>query len=135
MKKTTVWHCFAMALGVVFLVGCGSKPLEVKGKITIKGQPVESGSISFEPADSQGSSLGGTIENGQYSAVGKESNTGGKKYVRITCVCKTGRKIPAGMPEPPGTMVDEIKVFSFGEKNELTCELQPGKVNEENFEL
>ena len=135
MQKITVLHCFAVSLMAIFLVGCGSKPLEVKGNITIKGKPVKSGSINFESADSSGSSLGGTIEDGQYTAVGKESSTGGKTYVRITCVCKTGRKIPAGLPEPPGTMVDEIKVFSFGQNNELTCDLQPGQVNEENFDL
>ena len=109
--------------------------MEVEGKVTFKGQPVKSGSIAFEPVDRKGPSLGGVIADGRYSVVNKENNAGGKKYVRITCVYNTGRKVPAGPPEPPGTMVDETNMLEFGRKNELTCELQLGQLNEENFDL
>ncbi len=135
MNRTRILPYLTVALLAVFIVGCGAKPMEVTGKITFKGQPVKSGSITFEPIDKKGSSLGGVIENGEYSVVDKKSNDGGKKYVRITCIYSTGRKVPTGPPEPPGTMVDETKMIEFGQKNELTCELQPGSLNEENFDL
>ena len=109
--------------------------MEVKGSVTFKGQPVKSGSISFVPADSKGPSLGTRIKDGQYSLKNSADNAGGKKYVQITCTYETGQKVPAGPPEPPGTMVDQIKSISFGQNKELTCELQPGQVNEENFDL
>ncbi len=137
MKNTTksFWQYLAAGLLMVSLIACGGKPMEVKGSVTFKGKPVKSGTISFTPADSKGPSLGTRIKDGKYSISNEVDNAAGKKYVHITCVYETGQKVPVGPPEPPGKMVDQIKMLAFGENKELTCELLSGQVNEENFDL
>ena len=60
---------FALLAGAVILVaGCSSSPYaEVHGSVTVDGQPVEKGSIRFEPLDGKSTSEGGVIENGKYT--------------------------------------------------------------------
>jgi hypothetical protein len=106
----------------------------VSGQVLVDGQPMEEGTISFRPADGKGPSLGGTIEQGQYAVTLKAPNAAGEKLVSITGIQRTGRRIPAGPPEPPGTMVDEILILEFGQKGELTCQLTPG-TNRQDFDL
>jgi hypothetical protein len=66
--------------GPLFLAGCGGGPslIPVKGKVTVDGQPVTSGHVTFNAAsddkDNPGQSATGIIdENGNY-----ELSTGGK---------------------------------------------------------
>jgi len=124
-----------LALACLFAAGCGSPDLSVKGAVSFAGKPIESGSISFEPADGVGPSLGGTIEAGRYQVSGRAP--AGKKIVRIRGVQKTGKKIEAGMPAPKGTMVDEIKSVvppNFNDKSTLDIELKAG-TTERDFDL
>jgi hypothetical protein len=120
------------------LLGCGSVKTTIKGRVTWEGNPIETGSISFEPEDRQGPSTGGLIQNGQYE-VGSDANVQpGKKVVRIQGSAKTGNQIEAGPPLPPGTMVDEVKPVvpaKYNDKSELIREVEAGKVNEFDFEL
>ena len=116
-------------------LGCGSGGVMATGNVTVAGQPIEKGSISFKPADSKGPSLAGRIENGQYTVHSTAANAAGKKIVHIAGIRSTGRKIPAGPPEPPGTMVEEILPFQYGVKGELTCELVIGETNHYDFNV
>lgn len=118
--------------------GCtrGRGLVTVEGTVTFDGQPIEKGSIVFEPADRKGPTAGGSIENGKYQLA--NSVMPGKKIVRIIGVRKTGRQIEEGPPSPPGTMVDEIESFIpevYNAKSTLTCEVTPGKANTLNFDL
>jgi len=130
------WGAFGLALACLILAGCGGgSSLSVKGNVTVAGQPLEEGAISFEPADGIGPSLGGKIEAGHYQVTGRAAS--GKKIVRIRGVQKTGRKIEAGMPAPKGTMVDEIKQLPdiYNDKSTLDIDLPAGKVIEHDFNL
>lgn len=124
----------AAAMLLLASAGCGRGHVAVSGQVLVDGQPMEEGSISFRPADGKGPSLGGAIEMGRYHVVLKASNAAGEKLVSITGIQRTGRRIPAGPPEPPGAMVDEILIVEFGQKSELTCLLAPGS-NRQNFDL
>ena len=130
---------------LLFCLGCGGAHVTIEGAATFDGQPIESGSIVFEPADGKGASTGGKIADGRYSVNSEEgisvnSEEGiarGKKIVRITGVRKTGRQIEAGPPAPPGTMVDEIQKYipaSYNTQSTLTCEIAAGS-NEVDFHL
>jgi hypothetical protein len=136
--------CLAYGLlSVVFgllLLGCGGDGrVTVKGTVRVNGKPAEEGTINFAPMDGQGPSTGGKIDKGTYLLDGKAAVPPGKKRVSITPVQKTGRRIPAGSPFPPGTMVDEVMNFpDLEELNKnllLNVDVVPGKVNEVNFDL
>ena len=55
---------------MTFVAGCGesSNEVEVSGKITIDGEPVPRGSISFVSADGEAPAGGGVIQDGTYTA-------------------------------------------------------------------
>ncbi len=114
--------------------GCGGGKVAVSGEVRVNGQSLDEGTISFRPADGAGPSLGGAITMGRYDIALAAPNAAGKKLVSITGIRRTGRRIPAGPPEPPGTTVEEILVVEFGQKGELTCELSLGS-NREDFDL
>src|SRR5688572_21529048 len=124
------------AMGIAFVwlivcVGCGGgNQTTVEGNVTFDGQPVETGSIVFEPADRMGSVAGGTIEKGKYRLDFEGGAGPGKKIVRISAVGPTGRKIEAGPPSPPGQMVDEVRQYVpaiYNDNSTLTIEVAPGK--------
>jgi hypothetical protein len=105
----------------------------IEGAVTFDGKPVEQGSITFEPASGTGPSAGGTIQNGRY-AVDAEGVTPGEMIVRISAVRSTGKKIEAGPPEPPGTMVDEVRPYipaAYNEQSTLKAEVKAGKVTQD----
>jgi len=130
---------FVLLVGLLLVcAGCGKKPVSIEGTVTFDGKPVESGSISFEPVDGRGPSLGGPIQAGRYSVVGDSSVAPGKKIVRIVADRKTGRKVESGPPNPPGTMVDEIESYipaKFNTKSTLNCEVTASGPNRHNFDL
>lgn len=121
------------------LLGCGEARVVVSGTVTVDGKPVDEGSINFSPLDGQGPSTGGKIENGKYELKGDAAATPGKKRVSITGALKTGRRIPAGQPLPPETMIDEIIPYpDLGEMNKdvlMNVEVAPGRANQINFDL
>jgi hypothetical protein len=125
--------CFAAT------AGCGKGIGSVEGRVTFDNQPVEEGAISFESADKQGPSSGGTIQDGQYRI---ERVPPGKKVVRITAQRKTGKKIPLesmfpkGMV-PAGVMTDEIIKYvpaKYNDQSELTADVGGG-ANHLDFDL
>lgn len=62
------FFALALALAVFFSSGCGSESgdVSVTGKVTYKGQPLPSASLSFYPTD--GSAVMATVVNGEYEA-------------------------------------------------------------------
>lgn len=137
----TVFHSFVRAcragwLAVLLLLATGcSRGVNVEGEVTFDGQPVESGSIVFEPADGQGPSFGGSIESGRYAVSGQSA---GSMIVRIRAVRKTGRQVESGPPDPPGTMVDEVEAYIpavYNSQSTLTREVAPRGTTRHDFQL
>lgn len=121
-----------------FVFGCGGGPvLDAEGTVTFDGQPLDSGSISFEPAGKQGREFGGVIQNGTYKVKSNPGAVPGEAIVRIRGARKTGKKIPAGSPEPKGTMVDEIVQLPkrYNDDSNMKVSLEAGKVNKHDFQL
>ena len=119
------------ALGMC--LGCSSDLTMIEGAVTFDGQPVEQGSITFEPASGAGPSAGGTIENGRYQ-IDASGVTPGEMIVRISAVRPTGKKIEAGPPEPPGTMVDEVRPYipaAYNDQSTLKAPVKAGKVTQD----
>src|SRR6266446_4970450 len=103
--------CFCSAFFCLVLAGCGSDNRgAVSGKVTLDGQPLKKASIAFIPMEgTQSPSSGGTIENGTYAIERAKGPMAGSYRVEIRAPTATGKKILAGSPAPPGTMVDEVK--------------------------
>ncbi len=132
------WPAWLWAAGLVLLCGCGSGLVTVEGQVTWEGQPIEQGAIVFEPADGQGPSAGGKIQNGQYRLAGDSAMQPGEKIVRITATRKTGRKIEVGPPAPPGTFEEEIESYippEYNSQSKLRCTIPAGKQHRQDFTL
>lgn len=131
-----------VALAGVCGSGCGEagpERLAASGEVTLDGKPLETGSIAFLPAaGTEAPSVGGTIENGRYELPAEKGALVGKYNVRITSMQKTGKQIEAGSPEPPGTMVDEVKQVvppRYNTETELTAEVTADGENTFDFKL
>ncbi len=111
--------------------------VSVEGNVTFKGEPVKEGAISFEAPDGSTPTFGGRIENGTYRIPNLPAQAAGERLVRITASRKTGRKLPAGSPFPPGTMVEEIEPVParYNQKSNTVIELRKGVPNQFDFKL
>ena len=67
------WGCPPPVLGLlvaamVLLAGCGGDGrVQVTGSVTLDGEPLETGTIAFRPADGQGPTAGALITAGRYT--------------------------------------------------------------------
>ena len=130
-KKLVSQLCLAVAASwILSIAGCGPSMLTVEGTVTWDGTPVETGTISFLPADGKGPSFGGELKDGGYRIQAEKPAALGAKNVSITGIRKTGKMIEAGPPAPAGTMVDDLLRISSTEK----CEIVDGE-NKHDFQL
>jgi hypothetical protein len=125
---------------IVTCVGCTrSSKVDVGGTVTLNGKPLAGGTVVFEPADRQGASFGGTIEEGKYSLTGDSGVSPGEKIVRVTGVWNTGRQVPVGPPAPPGTMTEEVKEIpipaAYNQNSTLKVTVTEGAPNQHDFTL
>jgi hypothetical protein len=130
-KKLYPQLCLAVATSWILLVaGCGPALVTIEGTVTWDGAPVETGTISFLPADGKGPTIGGELKDGGYRIKAEKQAALGAKSVAITGIRKTGKMIEAGPPAPAGTMVDELLRVSSTE----SCEIVAGE-NKHDFQL
>ncbi|MFO0866026.1 MAG: hypothetical protein U0744_15485 [Gemmataceae bacterium] len=125
--------CF---LAAFLLAGCGTNDLEVVGKVTYKGKPVESGTIAFEPEDRNGPTREQPIAKGEFRFAGIHAVSAGPKIVRIQAFGPTGKKTPAS----PGStqMVDfygPLIPEEFNTKSKLRTTLDASNAPKMNFDL
>jgi len=67
MRMLPVLCAVFLAASSLISTGCEGKPRgTVQGMITLDGQPIELGAISFIPVDGQSATTGGAITNGRY---------------------------------------------------------------------
>jgi hypothetical protein len=94
--------CLLLAAPLV-LAGCSDQyagRMAVSGNVTLEGQPLDGGSISFEPID-QGldTRAGGEVKNGRFSIPRESGLKPGKYLVRLTAGDgKTPTNEEAGAP-------------------------------------
>jgi len=130
------WWKLAAVLVLVPVAGCPrSAPVSIKGQVTLDGQPVGPGSISFLPepgTDSRKASV--AIEEGRYGVPADRGPSPGSFKVEINWARKTGRKVPSA---DPGIMMDETREAvpsKYNSQTTLTVEIKSGE-NVRDFHL
>ncbi|QDV49613.1 hypothetical protein [Gimesia fumaroli] len=147
-KRTCLklFYCtITVSLFTVSSSGCSQSASEgperaaVSGHVKFKGAPVEVGTITFVPiSPNVGPSTGAKISAGTYSIPQDTGPVIGTNRVEITAYQKTGNKIEAGTPNPPGTMVDELKSIipkEYNQKSKLTAQIDNGENKNIDFDL
>jgi len=123
--------------------GCdGSNRVVVQGTVTVNGQPLEAGVISFVPVSGQGAGAGTEIEHGAYGIRAKGLLPGEYK-VAINAFRGTGKKTWDGMGEPNAPTsqkhyVEEIEQYipaQYNDATELKSTITAGKANNLKFDL
>jgi hypothetical protein len=144
---------FACVAGIAICVALnsGCQPADewnraaVKGTVTLDGQPLPTGQITFFPAgDTTGPAAGGEIAAGQFSLDAREGPVVGRNRIEIRSVQKTGKMVKSPVAvEADGAAVAGMLVEEFADVvpkryntySELEQEIQPDKVNEMDFSL
>jgi hypothetical protein len=135
--------CLGMSAGMlcVALAGCGSRQYDgprripLSGKVTVDGQTVDMGVVSFIPQDKTGRVSGGPIKGGAYSVPEEMGAYEGKYRVEIHWNKPTGKKIHNPMDKEQ--MIDEMMEGlpdKYHTKSELTAEVSP-KQTKFDFDL
>jgi hypothetical protein len=128
MSRTLVALCF-VTLSVVF-GGCGPREYEgdqrypLTGKVTVDGQPMKMGVISFLPQAEGGRVSGGPITDGAYSVPEAKGATAGNYRIEIHWNKLTGKKIPN--PFDKAELIDEMMEglpAQYHKDSQLTAEV------------
>lgn len=117
---------FVLLATTVLWTGCGGDDIErveISGKVTYQGQPVEEGYISLTPLG-QGIQSGAKIIQGDYQAVGRGAVPVGKYKVQISCLKEDKSQQEPGFNIP--TMVNLIP-YKYNRASKLTLEVPAGE--------
>ncbi|MBA4067823.1 MAG: hypothetical protein C0501_29815 [Isosphaera sp.] len=108
--------------------GCGGPDLyDVRGRVTLNGEPVEKGVVRFVPADPNRSAEAGTIRDGAYTA----RVPPGTLRVEITASrVEPDAPVVEGTPAARALMPPRYNTASA-----LTVEVGPGRPTEFDFPL
>jgi hypothetical protein len=121
----------ALALAVV-LVGCGGQAtgdkVAISGKVTLKGQPLDHGTITFTSVDpSKQLMAGGKIQNGQFDIPASEGLPPGRYRVRISSPVG-GAQVAAGEAPGESDVVAEERIPpEWGARSTQEVEIKPGE--------
>lgn len=113
---------------LVGLAGCADGPRtgQVRGRVTMDGQPVVAGMIRFVPLDPGASGGGGAVKDGRYDV---------KVPAARHRVELNGVKVGAnGKPIAAGDSVEELFPPKYNLKSELVAEVKAG-VNDLDYDL
>jgi hypothetical protein len=138
IRLPRLWRA-GLALLVV-CAGCGpGNPLgrkAVSGKVTLDGQPVEQGNITFEPQKKGGVSSGGVITGGQYSIPKEKGLPEGKYLVRIFAASAASKPDPTQPPGPGAVLpAKELVPDKYNTKSTTIVTVTADKPAEFSFDL
>lgn len=123
-----------VAIGCLALVGCGpSGRAEVSGHVTLAGQPLPDGMVTFRPtAETSGPEFSGTIAGGEYKVA--KPSLPGTYAVEVRAWKKTGRIVKSPFGIDTDEIVSAVPQRYWGPQTELRAQLQPGP-NTVHFDL
>jgi hypothetical protein len=124
----------AIILLSTHLMGCAGNSNEgsVSGNVTLDGQPLQTGTITFTPVDGKTATAGGTITAGEYNVQAPI----GEKRVQITAPKVVGKhKVYEDLPDSPIVdTITELLPLRYHAQSKLTYSVTAGKQSKD-FEL
>ena len=121
-----------LLLGVA-LVGCGGggydgpPRIPLTGKVSLDGEPIDGGSISFIPQSDKQRVAGGPIVAGAYSLPEEQGANEGSYRVEIRWPRPTGKKFKDSDTGEMLDQVDEAVPMKYNGKSELTADVSAEK--------
>ena len=138
-----------LALLVLAPMGCEA-PVEdklprepVSGTVTFDGQPLQKGTIQFQPdGQAAATASGGTVDDGRFEIAMNEGPAPGKYKVLINArddagIVRAPGEEPGGAPRRSTTKTKPAGLIParYNTSTELTCEVKPGGPNTFKFDL
>ena len=101
---------------------------DVRGRVTLDGQPIANGTVRFSPLDGRSPTAGGRITNGDFQTLVPVAN----HRVQISAA----QLPPGGIPADPEAFytIKELVPSKYNTDSELTLDVKEGK-NEPQFDL
>ena len=97
---------FGLTAGlIVFASGCTDQyagRVGVRGSVKLKGQPIKSGTVSFEPTEGQDTRATAVITDGAYDIPRQTGLKKGKYLIRVSAGDGKTAVNPVNPDEPPG---------------------------------
>ena len=127
-----------VGLMLLLSVGCSdSQRIAIEGTVDLDGQPMDEGTIAFQPLPGTASpSTGGKIKDGQFSIPVKDGGFAGKfrvaiaKYETVTAKPQPGRVVGGGAERNMNILPKRYNTSS-----ELTAEVTPDGDNTLHFDV
>lgn len=120
-----------LPLAFCLVTGCGPSTGTISGSVTIDGKPLDSGVISFVPAEEGSTPATANIAAGKYQL----STTTGKKIVQISAPIVVGKRKEYEGPDAPLVEITEERLPpKYNSQTELNIEVKAG-ANTQDFSL
>jgi hypothetical protein len=123
---------------LVLLAGCNSVEnagLPIKGSVSLKGQPLDQGTILFSPVDpNTPTSTGAPITNGKYEIPALNGLVPGMYEVRISSG-EPGTVAEEPAPGESGPPAKDRIPPQYNVETTLRAEVKPGEENVFNYEI
>jgi hypothetical protein len=118
------WARFVTLLGAALLAGCGDGKSTVSGTVTMDGQPVASGAITFVKVDGELAREGAVIRDGSFQA----TLPPGKYKLELTGQKVVGKRKQKGFDgsEEEVEITAELFPERYNAKSELIEHIKPG---------
>ena len=126
----------ALICCIVAVTGCGGVQREsLEGVVTLDGQPLQNGYITFQPqSDTRGPTAGAQIDSGKFAIPASKGTFAGHFRVEIISTRLSGRTIA----DRDGTLVPAKEQFlpkKYNVQSNLEVQVNPNELNQFTFEL
>lgn len=129
-RRGLVW----IAIGCLAWGGCGNAGVEVSGKVTLDGAPLDEATITFLPTAGAQREAGWTmVQSGSYSIPAANQLGTGPFRVEIRAL-RSGGGDKSSQNDPTLIVAKEIIPSKYNSNSELGAEIKTGK-NVVDFEL
>ena len=122
MKNVVLSSVLALCTFALMITGCGSgkpKTVVITGSVTVAGETVETGMITFKPVDGQGMDCGGAIKEGRFEV----ECTPGEKKIQAYGSKVVGTFVPDPLyPDRTANKLEDIPAKVFTEEVTINVE-------------